>query len=1000
MNQPILSFNAGELSPLIDARSDVEKYASGCRHLEGFYPRIYGAAERRQGTRYVSTQYDDTVQTIRLIPFIYSSTISYSLEFGDQYIRPRSIVTDNNERVWDNGNEVFDSLNAIDSPYLAADLFALQVKQIGDTMWITHRDYPQYKLIRTSGTSFSLDEVIYKKGPFLLRNDLINPDHTTDSAYMILDSTTNMGDATVPGGVSLNIYKGAGGDVFQTQTILALYDMTFSSIWLSISKTGTNTDFIVTISKATTDNELTGIPGAVALATSTIAAASVPASKTWVEFVLSAPVTFQSGKLYAVTATTPGPGGSSSNKNNWFRYADDGSSTFVGHTWSSNDDGATWIISTNSDLSIKIVNATISTLTVGMSGTMSCVQSDGTTPINYFESGHIGALFKLTFPRETKVSTDKYHSGDSVAAPGYIICPAIDIKGSMRFEAKGHLKSATLELQRNENGAGWETVEVWEVLADINSTFTKVEDADNVQYRAVVTAIEFVYADPYLKASITCSNSTQDCIVMATSINSTSQTIIEIISGTSVTSVTRRWAEGAWSPLRGYPVSVDFFEDRCCFIGMQDIQTQVLYDNAPPHSEPSIGKGWLSHTGDYENFEEDVKDADSFIVTIPSTEDVICISSLESLIVSTFADDWEIGSNKMRQPITPTNYSVKGISSYGSNGVQPIKANESVLMITNRRVYESIYNAGDSKNRAKNLTALSEHITQSGIVNVAIQYNPDQILWCVLGDGSLVGMIYERDENCVAWFKCPIDGFVQSVCVTTSSPDEDDVWISIKRNIAGTDYIYIEKLAPRAFDYIENAYYVDCGLTYTLSDIVTWENDDLLYEGRQVLIGARFSTVSGLSHLNGETVSMLADGVSYTGLQVASGAVTLPTGVYAQIVNVGLPYKSKLQPMRIVAGSRGGSSQGTITRVPKMDISFHNTTAAEYGANDNDLFAINWDDPKWENSADSIGGLFTGEVEVTLDGGFSVSNPIIISTDAPLPCVVRSMMPRLDVTGS
>ena len=52
-NIPIINLNGGEFSPLIDARSDVEKHKSGCRVLENFFPRIYGVIERRPGTRFI-----------------------------------------------------------------------------------------------------------------------------------------------------------------------------------------------------------------------------------------------------------------------------------------------------------------------------------------------------------------------------------------------------------------------------------------------------------------------------------------------------------------------------------------------------------------------------------------------------------------------------------------------------------------------------------------------------------------------------------------------------------------------------------------------------------------------------------------------------------------------------------------------------------------------------------------------------------------------------------
>lgn len=85
-NIPLLSFNAGELSPQIDARSDVRKYASGCRTLENFIPRIYGSAERRPGTQFIGSV-KNASETSRLVSFQYSDTIAYILEFGPEYIR-------------------------------------------------------------------------------------------------------------------------------------------------------------------------------------------------------------------------------------------------------------------------------------------------------------------------------------------------------------------------------------------------------------------------------------------------------------------------------------------------------------------------------------------------------------------------------------------------------------------------------------------------------------------------------------------------------------------------------------------------------------------------------------------------------------------------------------------------------------------------------------------------------------------------------------------------
>jgi hypothetical protein len=72
-NEPIINFNSGELSPILDARSDFEKYAAGCRTCENMIPRIYGVAERRPGFEYIYGAIDNAVVG-RLIPFIYSNS--------------------------------------------------------------------------------------------------------------------------------------------------------------------------------------------------------------------------------------------------------------------------------------------------------------------------------------------------------------------------------------------------------------------------------------------------------------------------------------------------------------------------------------------------------------------------------------------------------------------------------------------------------------------------------------------------------------------------------------------------------------------------------------------------------------------------------------------------------------------------------------------------------------------------------------------------------------
>lgn len=300
----------------------------------------------------------------------------------------------------------------------------------------------------------------------------------------------------------------------------------------------------------------------------------------------------------------------------------------------------------------------------------------------------------------------------------------------------------------------------------------------------------------------------------------------------------------------------------------------------------------------------------------------------------------------------------------------------------------------EGKYESPDLTALAEHITLHGIISVARQKNPDSIVWCTLGDGSLISMTYEREQDVVAWSKHPIggNGFCQSVAVLPGAT-EDIVYLSVKRTINGAEKVYLEKMAPRVFEKIEDAVFLDSSITV--------ENT------------TPFNEITGLEHLEGEKVSVLAsgvmltegdppvetelgDGVVYTGLTVDSGAITLPTGITATKATVGLPFTAKLRPMRIVIGD----SMGSEVRVSELVISVQNTGSLKYGLNPDNLIDVDLNDIRWRDKNDStIDGLFSGEVVVSCPGGFDSLVPIYIVTDSPLPLTIRCIIPRLERTG-
>lgn len=171
------SFNSGEWSPLLHDRLDFDKFFAAARLQENNFVLPYGGFVRRAGTQYVSESKNNT--KIFLAPFIFSSTTTYVIEFGNLYMR-----------FYNNGAPVFSGSTVLEvvTPWTTAQLFQLQFVQDDDIMYLVHPDVPRQKLTRTSATAFSLDEVVDVTPPLLDENktdDTLIVDVLTGSGEMI-----------------------------------------------------------------------------------------------------------------------------------------------------------------------------------------------------------------------------------------------------------------------------------------------------------------------------------------------------------------------------------------------------------------------------------------------------------------------------------------------------------------------------------------------------------------------------------------------------------------------------------------------------------------------------------------------------------------------------------------------------------------------------------------------------------------------------------------------
>jgi len=110
---------------------------------------------------------------------------------------------------------------------------------------------------------------------------------------------------------------------------------------------------------------------------------------------------------------------------------------------------------------------------------------------------------------------------------------------------------------------------------------------------------------------------------------------------------------------------------------------------------------------------------------------------------------------------------------------------------------------------------------------------------------------------------------------------------------------------------------------------------------------------------------------------------------FVRKAEIGLNYTYILKPMRFDIVTQAGTTKGSIKRFAEIVISFFKTLGAKYGEDTDNLHTI-------EEFGSTV---YTGDVVVTHDGGFGVEDDFIISGDDPLPCVVRSIIPRVKKTG-
>ena len=302
---------------------------------------------------------------------------------------------------------------------------------------------------------------------------------------------------------------------------------------------------------------------------------------------------------------------------------------------------------------------------------------------------------------------------------------------------------------------------------------------------------------------------------------------------------------------------------------------------------------------------------------------------------------------------------------YGSSTVTPITSGRAVIFNqrATKKLRQMIFDLNVEGFVAPDLTILAEDITGDGITHMAYQQEPDSVVWAVRDDGVLLGLTYQRDQQVVAWHQHPIGGTdvaVESVAVIPSADGKsDELWASIKRTIAGA--------TVRTIEYLNDSIYVDSGLEYS---------------------GSATDTLSGLGHLEGQTVQVVGDGAVFPNQTVSGGSITLSGTV--STASVGLAYTTEIVTLAPELPQPDGSSFGKKKGWNRIILNLYQTLGIS--VNGKQLVFRSGGDPM-----DSAPPVFTGQFDITNLGWKEDDSSITIKQEQPMGMTLISLTGELSV---
>jgi len=377
------------------------------------------------------------------------------------------------------------------------------------------------------------------------------------------------------------------------------------------------------------------------------------------------------------------------------------------------------------------------------------------------------------------------------------------------------------------------------------------------------------------------------------------------------------------------------------------------------------------------------------------------------------------------------------------------------------RVRDLGYEFANNQYTGVDLSLLSEHLFEGfEITSMAYAAEPYSIVWFVRDDGVLLGLTYQKEQQVFGWHKHTTDGLFESVAVI-SEEGRDAVYVTVVREINGSSVVFVERMESREVEDIDNCFYVDSGLTLdnpsSISEIVGdsnnyviitdtahgYDTDDLIkikrltdvrfaaYNNEKFLIekidnnkyflrdqytgdksvasiGAvsiqitaesrkGVTTISGLGHLEGKALAVLADGDVIENMVVSSGSITTPYKVF--ILHAGLPYVPAMETLDIDTGTPQETLKAQTLSISKVTVETQDSRGLFAGPVNERGLSQDMLEFKSRQLSDAYNAiqLTSAKREIQLRPQWGRGGAIRIEQRSPLPLAILSVIPQVDI---